>query len=78
MKNDNLLDGMGYPIDLFDMEHNPIYNGSQVEMPEPNDDDAWQFGGFVATVTDYVGGMLIVEDADGDFWSVEPKRVIVN
>lgn len=51
--------------------------GTTIAMPEPVKGDCWQFGGFAATVTDYIEeeNCLIVEDADGDFWEIEPERI---
>ena len=53
-----------------------ITKGINVKMPEPNDTDSWNFGGFWACV-EYIkpNGNLIVEDADGDFFEVEGYRV---
>ena len=47
-----------------------------VLMPEPNESDAWTYGGFCAVVADIrENGNLIVEDADSDFWEIEAERV---
>lgn len=50
--------------------------GSQIVMPEPAGDDAWQIGGFVARVTDIIEktGNVIVEDQDCDFFTIELER----
>jgi hypothetical protein len=51
--------------------------GDTVEMPEPNESDAWTYGGFYAVVADIrENGNLIVEDADSDFWEIEAERAI--
>ena len=50
--------------------------GNRVEMPEPNDSDIWNFGGFIATVEDILdNGNLVVVDSDGDFFEIEADRV---
>ena len=48
-----------------------------VIMPESNGtDDAWRYGGFAARVADILdSGLIVVEDADGDFFTVEASRV---
>lgn len=52
--------------------------GDSFVMPEPSkSDDAWSFGGFVATVTDVLdNGMVIVKDQDSDFFTIEAERLI--
>lgn len=48
-----------------------------VLMPEPNESDAWTYGGFYAVVADIrENGNLIVEDQDSDFFEIEPERAI--
>jgi hypothetical protein len=52
-----------------------FFMGKDLIMPEPTEDDAWNFGNFNARVTDIsVEGNLIVEDADSDFWEIEFDR----
>jgi hypothetical protein len=51
--------------------------GDTVEIPEPNDTDFWNYGGFLADVRDIRdNGNLIVEDQDSDFWEIESERAI--
>lgn len=56
---------------------NKVAIGQSYIMPESSKtDDAWTFGGFVAYVTDILdSGMAIVEDADGDFFTIETERL---
>jgi hypothetical protein len=51
--------------------------GDEVTMPKPNGkDDAWKVGGFSGRVTDVLdNGLVIVEDQDGDSFTVEAQRL---
>ena len=83
MKNNNkkffkVVNGKSVGFYPVDFHGNTITYGASVTMPEPNGtDDAWFFGGFVATVWDTKddGKLITVEDSDGDFFDVEPNRV---
>lgn len=57
-----------------------IFIGSTVVLPEPNETDQWNHGNFSAIVEDCDDktGDLLVIDAEGDYWAVEPDRVLVN
>lgn len=49
-----------------------------VVMPEPQGDDAWHVGNFVATVIDVLDDkLIIVKDAEDDCWTVEAERVTI-
>lgn len=57
---------------------NVIGVGDQVVVPEPEKDDAWTFGGFLAQVVDIrENGNCLVEDQDSDIWEVEPARLVL-
>ena len=73
-----VVDGKSVGFYPFDKHGNTITYGASVIMPEPNGtDDGWSHGGFSATVWDAKddGKLITVEDADGDFFDVEPERV---
>jgi predicted amidohydrolase len=65
------------PYTPFDKNGNKIYHEAKVVMPDPEKDDFWQHGDFIVTVADIKNstGNLIVYDADGDYFEVEPNRV---
>lgn len=45
-------------------------------MPEPTQDDCWEYGGFEATVHSFKdNGLITVKDADDDGWDIEANRV---
>lgn len=54
----------------------PILIDSPVDVPEPTEDDLWKcrFVGFV-TAIDEEKEIAVVEDLEGDAWSVEFKRL---
>lgn len=56
-----------------------IEEGQTVIVPEPNENDDWNFGGFSADVNklDVENGFVVVVDGDGDAWCVEPERLEV-
>lgn len=56
------------------MKNTDIPIGTLVELPDPTGDDIWMHS-FQATVVDYRGENLIVEDQDSDFYEIEPNRV---
>ena len=61
-------------IKVLDMESNVINVGDTVEVPTPDNNDIWMydFEGYVNEINeDYV----IVEDGDGDCFSVEAYRL---
>jgi hypothetical protein len=67
---------MGFePILAYDSEQNLIEIGDDVEMPDPQDGDAWNQGGFVGRIDAFKPDLLTVVDMDGDAWDVEPNRV---
>lgn len=43
--------------------------------PDPKKGDAWQHGNFIGTIVSLNPDMIIVEDADGNCWDIEPGRV---
>ena len=53
-----------------------LYVGVDVEVPPPNPDDLWNFE-FVGVVVslDKNSQLAVVEDGDGDCWSVEFNRL---
>lgn len=58
------------------MSSSQISVGDRVVVPEPDDDDAWQFGDFVGRVVAVrEDGNLLVEDQDSDVWEIEPSRL---
>jgi hypothetical protein len=60
----------------IDKNGKEITTGIHVIMPEPNKNDVWIYGEFVAYVNDILdNGNLIVEDGDSDFFEVEANRV---
>ena len=61
---------------VLDKNGKEIHAGMHVIMPEPNETDIWNFGGFVPYVNDVNDdGTIIVEDGDSDFFQVEGSRV---
>jgi hypothetical protein len=63
-------------MEFKDKNYNDVYVGAEVDIESPNGDDSWQHE-FTATVVklDKVNGYVIVEDRDGDCWTVEVERV---
>lgn len=75
-----VVDGKSVGFYPADKNGNTITFGASVIMPEPNGtDDCWSHGGFTANVWDAKddGKLITVEDADGDFFDVEPERVVL-
>ena len=64
-------------IQMIDKNGNEIHVKDYVIMPNPDINDMWLYGEFSACVIeiDIENGYLIVEDGDGDCWTVEPIRV---
>jgi hypothetical protein len=63
-------------MEFRDKNYDEVYVGAEVDIPSPNSEDNWNFE-FTATVVklDKVNGYVIVEDGDGDCWTVEVERV---
>lgn len=57
---------------------NHIRVGDEYIMPEPTEiDDAWKYGNFSVIVSDILdNGLVIVEDQDSDFFTIEASRLI--
>ena len=65
MSTDNFyLDLNGDAIELFD----------EVDVPEPNDTDIHNFS-FTGMVDSFRNGYVVVVDADGDCFEIEPERL---
>jgi hypothetical protein len=62
---------------MKDKHGKEIKTGMNVMMPEPNETDIWNFGGFVAYVEELAeyNNTIVVSDGDGDFFQLEPDRV---
>lgn len=75
-----LTNGVSGPYVPKSLDGIEIYIGATVILPEPNETDMWNHGNFSATVEDCDDqtGDLLVIDAEGDYWAVEPDRVLVN
>jgi hypothetical protein len=61
---------------LLDKNGIEVYVGVDVEVPAPTNNDQWNFD-FVGVVIeiDKDNGYAVVEDCDGDCWSVEIERL---
>lgn len=59
----------------FDKRGYVLKEHDMVLMPEPQEEDAWEYGNFVDTIVSLNPDMITVEDADGDCWDIEPGRV---
>jgi hypothetical protein len=53
-----------------------ISDGDTVEVPTPNNNDIWMHS-FTGTVDGTHDKCVCVVDGDGDYWDVEPERLIV-
>ena len=61
---------------LLDKNFEELYVGADVEVPTPTSEDNWNFE-FQGTIIklDTNDGYVIVEDMDGDCFTVEAERV---
>ena len=63
-------------MEFRDKNYEEVYVGAEVEVPTPTKEDNWNFE-FVGTIVklDKENGYVIVEDQDGDCFTVEVERV---
>lgn len=65
-------------MEFKDKNYLDVYIGAEVEVPSPSEElgDCWNFE-FVGTIKklDKTNGYVIVEDRDGDCFTVEVERV---
>lgn len=59
-----------------DKNYQDVYVGADVLVDSPNPDDLWlfEFEGVIKKL-DKTNGYVIVEDGEGDCWTVEVERV---
>lgn len=63
-------------MEFRDKNYDEVYVGAEVDVPPPTQEDQWNFN-FTGTIIklDKENGYVIVEDGDGDCWTVEVERV---
>ena len=59
---------------MKDSKGNEIKLGMTVEVPEPNESDLHNHD-FVGCVDSFRNGLVIVQDQDNEFYSIEPERL---
>lgn len=62
---------------IYDMNDEPIEIGDYVIIPDPEEDDTWNYGEISVSVDsiDKDSGIITVVDADDDYFDVEANRV---
>lgn len=62
---------------MKDSKGRTIKKGMSVDMPEPDETDNYHFE-FTGTVSDFSDHFVLVQDQDGEAYSIEPERLTIS